>query len=73
MGKWRTNAFEFDDPLDSFPEAYWTHIHQQMQLVQLARYACTTGGTIMKDKEAFWMTKAEYQEKGIEAVLTKCF
>ena len=28
---------------------------------------------IMKDKEAFWMTKAEYQEKGIEAVLTKCF
>ena len=28
---------------------------------------------IMKDKEAFWMTRAEYQEKGIEAVLTKCF
>jgi len=28
---------------------------------------------IMKDKEAFWMTKAEYEEKGIEAVLTKCF
>ena len=28
---------------------------------------------IMKDKEAFWMTKAEYEEKGIEAVLAKCF
>ena len=28
---------------------------------------------IMKDKEAFWMTKAEYEEKGVEAVLTKCF
>ena len=28
---------------------------------------------IMKDKEAFWMTKAEYEEKGIEAVLSKCF
>ena len=28
---------------------------------------------IMKDKEAFWMTKAEYEEKGVEAVLSKCF
>ena len=28
---------------------------------------------IMKDKEAFWMTKAEYEEKGIDAVLSKCF
>ena len=28
---------------------------------------------IMKDKEAFWMTKAEYEEKGVEAVLQKCF
>ena len=27
---------------------------------------------IMKDKEAFWMTKAEYEEKGLE-VLSKCF
>ena len=27
---------------------------------------------IMKDKEAFWMTKAEYEEKGFE-VLSKCF
>ncbi len=28
---------------------------------------------IMKDKEAFWMSRAEYQEKGLEAVLSKCF
>ena len=28
---------------------------------------------IMKDKEAFWMTKADYEEKGIEEVLKKCF
>jgi actin-related protein 2 len=28
---------------------------------------------IMKDKEAFWMTKEEYEEKGIDAVLSKCF
>ena len=28
---------------------------------------------LMKDKEAFWMTKAEYMEKGIEGVLSKCF
>ena len=28
---------------------------------------------IMKDKEAFWMTRAEYLEKGIEGVLGKCF
>jgi len=28
---------------------------------------------IMKDKEAFWMTKAEYEEKGIDHVLQKCF
>jgi len=28
---------------------------------------------IMKDKEAFWMTKAEYEEKGITEVLKKCF
>lgn len=28
---------------------------------------------IMKDKEAFWMTRAEYLEKGVEAVLSKCF
>merc|ERR1711998_181330 len=27
---------------------------------------------IMKDKEAFWMTKKEYEEKGLE-VLSKCF
>jgi len=27
---------------------------------------------IMKDKEAFWMTKAEYEERGL-AVLEKCF
>ena len=27
---------------------------------------------IMKDKEAFWMTKAEWHEKG-PAVLSKCF
>jgi len=27
---------------------------------------------IMKDKEAFWMTKEEYAEKG-EAILSKCF
>ena len=27
---------------------------------------------IMKDKEAFWMTKAEYDEKGLD-VLSKCF
>ena len=27
---------------------------------------------IMKDKEAFWMTKAEWHEKGV-AVLSKCF
>ena len=27
---------------------------------------------IMKDKEAFWMTRAEWYEKG-EAVLSKCF
>lgn len=28
---------------------------------------------IMKDKEAFWMSKAEYQEKGVENALKKCF
>lgn len=28
---------------------------------------------IMKDKEAFWMTRAEYQEKGLQEVLKKCF
>jgi actin-related protein 2 len=28
---------------------------------------------IMKDKEAFWMTKAEYDEKGVSEVLKKCF
>ena len=28
---------------------------------------------IMKDKEAFWMTRAEYLEKGLDAVLGKCF
>jgi len=28
---------------------------------------------IMKDKEAFWMTKAEYEEKGVSEVLKKCF
>lgn len=28
---------------------------------------------IMKDKEAFWMSKAEYQEKGVEHALKKCF
>ena len=28
---------------------------------------------IMKDKEQFWMTKAEYYEKGVEEVLKKCF
>ena len=27
---------------------------------------------IMKDKEAFWMTRAEYQESGMK-VLEKCF
>ena len=28
---------------------------------------------IMKDKEPFWMTREEYQEKGLNAVLQKCF
>jgi len=28
---------------------------------------------IMKDKEAFWMTNAEYDEKGVSEVLKKCF
>jgi actin-related protein len=28
---------------------------------------------IMKDKEAFWMSRAEYDEKGVDAVLSKCF
>lgn len=27
---------------------------------------------IMKDKEEFWMSKQEYFEKGIDAVLAKC-
>ena len=28
---------------------------------------------IMKDREAFWMMKAEYDEKGVSEVLKKCF
>jgi actin-related protein 2 len=28
---------------------------------------------IMKDKEGFWMTKAEYEELGVEKVLQRCF
>jgi len=28
---------------------------------------------IMKDKEVFWMTRAEYQERGLHHVLKKCF
>mmetsp|Transcript_49695 Transcript_49695/g.107649 ORF Transcript_49695/g.107649 Transcript_49695/m.107649 type:complete len:388 (+) Transcript_49695:160-1323(+) len=28
---------------------------------------------IMKDKEAFWITREEYLEKGIDAVVAKCF
>ena len=28
---------------------------------------------IMKDKEPFWITRAEYNEKGAEEALKKCF
>jgi len=28
---------------------------------------------IMKDKDAFWMSRKEYQENGLQAVLKKCF
>lgn len=28
---------------------------------------------IMKDKDAFWMSREEYQENGLQAVLKKCF
>jgi len=28
---------------------------------------------IMKDKEAFWMMRDEYYEKGVDKVLEKCF
>lgn len=28
---------------------------------------------IMKDKQAFWMNREEYLEKGLEGVLAKCF
>lgn len=28
---------------------------------------------IMKDKDAFWMSREEYQENGLQSVLKKCF
>jgi hypothetical protein len=54
------------------PRPHRKHVRRRICAVLSVAISVQVLADIMKDKEAFWMTKKEYDEKGME-VLSKCF